>query len=393
MDVVARVSKQASHEYFFQPLDKPMPVYRALMVFMIVTASAVFAQQRRGQSSETWVKGVLEIQDVNSDGVVTKDEAKGMLKNNFARVDADSDGKVTPDELQVVAKQIRANRNRTNQQKKGDQRSAKVPDNVELKTDIAYRPDHKRQTLDLMLPKEKSEQPRPALVIIHGGGWRGGDKGGGMWRSLPLQYASKGYVCISVNYRLTPDGVDIFDCVEDCRCAVRWLRANAKKYNVDPKRIGAFGNSAGAHLVSLIGLTPDDTSFDGDAPYKGHSSGFQAVCCGAPPTNFMDFGKDRTQANRVLFGKVKDGPKRASPVTWVNENAPPFLIIHGTGDSTVPVKNGDDLNAALKKVGADVTYLRIDGAGHGVVGQHREKTYPAMEEFFARVLKFDRIVK
>ncbi|MEO1619044.1 MAG: alpha/beta hydrolase fold domain-containing protein [Planctomycetota bacterium] len=364
-----------------------MPLCRALIVYLIFTTATAFAQQRRGRSLEPWVKGAFKTQDVNSDGVVTKDEAKGLLKSNFARVDADSDGKVTPDELQVVAKQIRADRNRTNQQKKGDQRSAKVPDNVELKTDIAYRPDHKRQTLDLMLPKEKSEQPRPALVIIHGGGWRGGDKGGGMWRSLPLQYASKGYVCISVNYRLTPDGVDIFDCIEDCRCAVRWLRANAEKYNVDPKRIGAFGNSAGAHLVSLIGLTPDDTSFDGDAPYKGHSSGFQAVCCGAPPTNFMDFGKDRKQANPVLFGKVKDGAKRASPVTWVNDNAPPFLIIHGTKDGTVPVKNGDDLNAALKKVGADVTYLRIDGAGHGAVGQHREKTYPAMEEFFARVLK------
>lgn len=364
-----------------------MIVYRTLIVFLVVASSNAFAQQ---QGLERWVQGALKTQDANSDGVVTKDEAKGLLKNIFARVDADSDGKVTRKELEVVAKQIMANRNRTNPQKKGDQRSVNIPDNVEMKTDIAYRPDHKRQTLDLMLPKEKSEQPRPALVIIHGGGWRSGDKGGGMWRSLPLQYASQGYVCISVNYRMTPDGVSIFGCIEDCRCAVRWLRANAEKYNVDPERIGAFGNSAGAHLVSLIGLTTDDTSFDGDAPYKGHSSGFQAVCCGAPPTNFMDFGKDLLQRNPVLFGKEKDGAKRASPVTWVDENAPPFLIIHGTKDGTVPVKNGDDLNSALKKVGADVTYLRINGAGHGVVGQHRDKTYPAMEEFFARVLKHQK---
>ena len=369
-----------------------MPAFRIIAALACVSLLTAVAQQRQMPTAEQMVKNFLKVNDADDDGIVTKAEAQGQLKTNFDRVDRNDDGQVTRDELKAVAEMLIANRKRGNRGQGNrpdtrNQRSVAVPDNVELKVDIAYCEDHERQKLDLMLPKEDSKEARPAIVFIHGGGWRGGDKGGGQWRSLPLQYASKGYVCISVNYRLTPDGVNIFDCIEDCRCAVRWLRANAQEYNVDPERIGAFGNSAGAHLVSLLGLTPDDTSFDGDsAQYADHSSGFQAVCCGAPPTNFMDFGKPPKNDRSKLFGD-EDGVKRASPVTWVSEKAPPFLIIHGTKDTTVPVKNGDDLNAALKKAGTDVTYMRIDGAGHGVVGQHSKETYPAMEKFFARVLK------
>lgn len=373
-----------------------MTLCRFAVAFFFLSLSSVYAQDRQTRTADQLVSSFLKNHDANGDGIVSKAEAKGPLKGNFDRIDQDDSGTLDRDELQAVAKRLMSNRkgqrdsqSQREMRRPGDPRRrgglGAVPDNVELRADIAYHNEHERQKLDLMLPKEESSKPHPAIVFIHGGGWRSGDKGGGMWRSLPLQYASKGYVCISVNYRLTPDGVNVFGCIEDCRCAVRWLRANAEKYNIDPKRVGAFGNSAGAHLVSLLGLTADDTSFDGDAPYAGHSSGFQAVCCGAPPTNFADYGKPTKNGFINLFGS-EDGVKRASPVTWVSDKAPPFLIIHGTKDSTVPVKNGDDLNAALKKSGTDVTYMRIAGAGHGVVGQKSEQTFPAIEKFFARVL-------
>ena len=129
-----------------------------------------------------------------------------------------------------------------------------VPKNLVIAADIPYRPgDSKFWTLDLAMPKAQSEKPRPALVFVHGGGWSSGDKRRGTFKTIPIEYAQKGYVCISVNYRLTSEAA-FPACLEDVKCAVRWLRAHAEKYNVDPDRIGGYGNSAGAHLVSLLGL-------------------------------------------------------------------------------------------------------------------------------------------
>ena len=146
-----------------------------------------------------------------------------------------------------------------------------VPAGVQLLTDIGYREGSEKWRLDLAMPKENGGGPRPAHVIVHGGGWRSGDKGGGQWRSLPLEYAAKGHVCISVNYRLT-DEAPFPACVEDVKCAVRWLRANAEKYNLDPQRVGAYGNSAGAHLVAMLGLVGPEAKLEEDGPYQDQSS-------------------------------------------------------------------------------------------------------------------------
>lgn len=355
----------------------------------ILTCNSLPADEGTDRQNR-WAKALMKAQDANADGVISQNEAKDRVKQNFERLDQDNSGSIEHAELVEALNRRNATRSgdRNEPRERLDVRRLPTPDNVILKLDIAYRDEHKRQKLDLMLPKEEATEHRPAIVFIHGGGWRSGDKASGMWRSLPMQFASQGYVCASVNYRLTGDGVDVFGCIEDCRCAVRWLRANAEKYNIDPKRIGAYGNSAGAHLVSLLGLTPDEKRLDGDAPYADFSSGFQAVCSAATPANFMDFGKP-TRANfDSLFGSdPEDGKKKASPVSWATKDAPPFLLIHGTSDRTVPVKNGDDLNKALENAGADVTYIRVAGAGHGVFGERSRETMPATEKFFARVLK------
>jgi acetyl esterase/lipase len=281
---------------------------------------------------------------------------------------------------------------RPRQQPMGGQAPARIPDGVEFTPDIAYREGNEKWKLDLAMPRERGDAPRPALVIVHGGGWRGGDKGGGVWRTLPLQYAAKGYVCISLNYRLT-DEAPFPACVEDVKCAVRWLRANAKKYHVDPNRIGAYGNSAGAHLVAMLALVGPDAKLEGDGPYQDQSSLVQAVCCSATPADFANWGGDRD--NTFLKRGLLRGPddtfaervKRASPITYARADAPPFLVVHGTADRTVPISHGDRLVEVLKKAGAkDVTYMRYDGAGHGVFNQHSDETHPAMEKFFARTI-------
>ena len=283
--------------------------------------------------------------------------------------------------------------NEGRQRRRQSETQIQVPDGVKLETHIAYREGNEKWRLDLAYPEAKSKARRPGLVIVHGGGWRGGDKGGGQWRSIPLQYAAKGYICISVNYRLTGEA-PFPACVEDVKCAVRWLRAKADEYGLDPSRIGAYGNSAGAHLAAMLGLVGPDARLEGDGPYQEQSSLVQAVCCSATPTDFSNWGgpgKSFRGESTLLAGPAEtlaDRKKQASPISYVSPNAPPFLIIHGTTDRTVPFSQGDGLAAALKKAGAkDVTFLEFEDAGHGVFGQHSSETHPAMERFFARTLK------
>ena len=183
--------------------------------------------------------------------------------------------------------------------------------------------------------------------------------------------------------------------IEDVKCAVRWLRANAKKYNVDTKRIGAYGNSAGAHLVCMLGLVKAEANMEGDGPYQDQSSLVQAVCASATPTNFLLFDNQR-QGQRTQPGELFAGPgetleeraRKASPSTYVAADAPPFLLVHGTADTTVNIKHGDTFHAALKKAGAKyLEYIRIEGDGHGVFHKSSNKTYPAMEKFFETHLR------
>ncbi len=337
--------------------------------------------------------------DKDGDGKITKEEAPEQLMRFFDRLDANDDDTIDRDEIRAFGKQMaerRRNSNRPAPPQNPARRSTQVPEGVALITDIAYRDGNKKWMVDLAMPKEAGSKPRPAIVFVHGGGWRSGDKGGGQWRSLPLEYASKGYVCISVNYRLT-DEATFPACVEDVKCAVRWLRANADKYNVDPKRFGAYGNSAGAHLVSMLGLVGSEAKLEGDGPYQDQSSLVQAVCCSATPTDFSNWGARgrSTGANSSRGPSLLSGPretlferqKKASPISYVKSDAPPFLIIHGTADTTVPFSQGESFAKALKDAGAkDVTFLKYEGAGHGVFGQQRSETYPAMEKFFARTL-------
>ena len=287
-----------------------------------------------------------------------------------------------------------------------------IPDGVKVVGDIAYRDGpSKAWRLDLAMPTEPSDTPRPGIVFVHGGGWRSGDKRKENFLRPTLEFAAKGYVCITVNYRLLNE-TSIAGCVEDVKCAVRWLRAHADEYGLDPKRIGAYGNSAGAHLVAMLGLCPPSAGLEGDGPWQEHSSMVQAVVASATPTSFLIPMNDRISKQRTenpknqqrrdapgaagrssarsrLAGMSQELRKKISPITYVNVDAPPFLLIHGDADRTVGVYQSDSLVKALREAGAkDVTYMRYtDGSGHGVFGAKIAETGPAREAFFARTLK------
>ncbi|MCP5114844.1 MAG: alpha/beta hydrolase [bacterium] len=272
-----------------------------------------------------------------------------------------------------------------------------VPADVKWIPDIAYREGHEKWKLDLAMPAERGSKPRPALVIVHGGGWVGGDKRVGQWARYPIEYAENGYVAISVNYRLVQDA-PFPACIEDVKNAVRWLRAHATEYNVDPERIGGYGNSAGAHLVALIGLATPDVGLEGDGPYQKHSSALQAVCASATPTDFVNWAKDKEWPagrrqrtfgeNRASYDEIA---RNSSPITHVRGDAPPFLLFHGTADNTVPIAQSQRFTDAMREAGAkNITYMIIDGASHGVFTRNATLTYPAMLAFFNSTIGADR---
>ena len=268
-----------------------------------------------------------------------------------------------------------------------------LPAGVQSELDIAYASDSPAQKLDLYLPTGTADAPRPAIVVVHGGGWRGGDKQRGQWARIPAQYASDGYVAISVNYRLTGEAPWPAQ-VEDVKAAVRWLRAHAEKHAVDVDRIGAYGNSAGAHLVSLLGLVKQSDGLEGSGPHQEQSSMVQAVCASATPTDFLNWREPGAVPERLgrtfLAGPgdtLRDRARQASPITYARGDAPPFLLIHGTADRTVPIGQSDRFAKALRAAGAEqVRYMIFDDETHGVFQRQRLLTYPAMKAFFADAL-------
>ncbi|MCP4589541.1 MAG: alpha/beta hydrolase, partial [bacterium] len=147
--------------------------------------------------------------------------------------------------------------------------------------DLAYVSDgHERQKLDLYLPSERAERPAPVIIWVHGGAWRAGSKD----RCPAKRFVRLGYVVTSINYRLSQHAIFPAQ-IQDCKAAVRWLRAHAKQYNLDPRRFGVWGSSAGGHLVALLGTAGDVKEFDVGA-HLDFSSRVQAVCDYFGPTDF-----------------------------------------------------------------------------------------------------------
>jgi len=248
--------------------------------------------------------------------------------------------------------------------------------------------------LDIAVPAKRIRRPTPALVLVHGGGWCSCDKTSGMEIELIRRFAHEGYVALSVNYRLSQDARFPAQ-IEDVKCAIRWLRAHARRHGVDPNAIGAVGSSAGGHLVELLGLTTRADGLEGDGPYQGQSSAVQAVVSFCGPSDMTVFVRamqagGASAVRQLLAGPPGTLPERAraaSPVTYVSRQAPPMLLIHGDRDETVPVTQSKALAAELRRAGArDVTLVVVKGAPHGVYGFALEKNVARMTAFFERTL-------
>jgi acetyl esterase/lipase len=248
---------------------------------------------------------------------------------------------------------------------------------------------------DLAYPKHASA-PTPAIIHIHGGGWIGGDYHDGRL----THWAHEGYFAASIEYRLS--NVAKWPAqIQDCKCAVRWLRANAAKYNVDPNRIGVIGESAGGHLVDCLGTMADVKAYEGDGGYPGVSSAVQAVVDFFGPTDFITPDIYSDEAKRLtmgLFGVPRDQDealwKSGSPVFYVAANDPPFLLVHGDADPLVPLAQSQVFAAALAKAGVPHQLLIVKNGVHGLGPQPGTQIDPGwpvigktVEDFFAKFLK------
>ncbi|MCM8534522.1 MAG: alpha/beta hydrolase [Lentisphaeraceae bacterium] len=265
-------------------------------------------------------------------------------------------------------------------------------DSISIQRDIVYENLGQRKLhLDLYQVKG-STKTQPLVIWIHGGGWSGGSKKLHLKKVTSL--LAKGFAVASVEYRLS--GEAIFPAaVTDCKAAVRFLRANAKKFNLDSEKFGVWGSSAGGHLAAFLGTSGDVKEFDVGSNLAV-SSRVQAVCDWYGPSDFLkmndgEFSKmnhfsSKSPESRFLGGPIQEIPevvKKANPATYVTKDDPPFSIMHGGRDSAVVYNQSEILEAALKEQQIEVTLHKIKGQGHGFRGKALINTVEMTVDFFS----------
>ncbi len=243
--------------------------------------------------------------------------------------------------------------------------------------------------MDVYYPFTREKQ-WPMVMYVHPGGWN--SEGKGIDPTLvdveALQRA--GFLLTSVEYRLAPT-YKFPAMIEDVKCAVRFLRAHADEYNVDPERFGAIGPSAGGHLVSLLGVTDQTAGFD-VGQYLDYSSRVQAVVDMYGVEDLMPpFTKTLFFDRMGIFGTFDDRDPifaKASPVTYITPDDPPFLIFQGELDTTVPLKQSQRLFNHLKTEGVEAELVIVKNAGHGFLSANGNPIDPSLEEIKSRTVRF-----
>ena len=268
----------------------------------------------------------------------------------------------------------------------------RLPPGVEVLRDLQYvEGGHERNRLDLYLP-EKTEGRLPLIVWIHSGAWLGGSKDG----CPAVPFVTKGYAVASINYRLSQHAVFPAQ-IEDCKAAIRWLRANAAKYQLDPDHIGVWGASAGGHLVAMLGTTGGVKEMEGTGGNLDQSSRVQCIVDWFGPSDLLTMAGSHdnpaSPESRLIGGPVqknKENARKASPVTYVSKDSAPFLIMHGDQDNVVPPGQSEELVAALKKAGVEVKLQIIEGNGHGGPGFNSPENRKLVADFFAKHLRKEK---
>ena len=259
-----------------------------------------------------------------------------------------------------------------------------LPKGVEMRANVVYGKGGGHDlTLDLFLPKDAARRkPMPGMIFMHGGGWSAGARTQFHWQSAQL--AAEGIVSATISYRFS-DEAKYPAAVEDAKCAVRWMRANAKNLNVDPNRICCGGGSAGGHLAAMLATTSHLKKLEGTGGHEGASS---RVCLGVlfnPAVDMRDLPHPAaTDCARLFLGaKLDERPdlyEEASPISHVSKDTAPCLLFHGTADIIVPHAQSVRFKVALQAVNVPVEIVSVEGQPHGFFNKSpfRESTYAKM---------------
>jgi acetyl esterase/lipase len=257
-----------------------------------------------------------------------------------------------------------------------------IPAGVELIRDVEFGTGGGRPLkLHIVRGENRDAGVRaPAIVYVHGGFWRAGSKETGIERLIPL--AQQGYFCVAVEYRLVQEAIWPAQ-IEDCKLAVRWLRAHAGEYGIDPARIGVWGASAGGHLAAMLGVAGDAPQFEGNGGWGDQSSRVQAVVDQFGIADLVTMGKNNIDHNaadapgsQLIGGLVQENKAKAaaaSPINYLTADCPPFLILHGTADVIVNVGQGKQLHAAMLAAGLDSMLQLFEGKGHEDLGDESRR--------------------
>jgi acetyl esterase/lipase len=271
-----------------------------------------------------------------------------------------------------------------------------LPAGFKVIRDVEYTPGGgPSRSLDLYVPEARPEKPLPLVVWIHGGAWLGGSKD----RPNGIALLREGFALASINYRFSNEAIFPAQ-IQDCKAAIRFLRAKSADYGIDPARIGVFGASAGGHLVALLGVAADVKEWE-VGEYLDQTSKVQAVCDWFGPTNLLTMAAQsrsdsriqhdapESPESRLIGATVPEAPeksKAASPLTYVTADDAPMLIVHGDADPLVPVQQSETFHEALEKAGVKSKLHIVKGGGHGQ-GFEVPEVQQAVREFFVGTLK------
>lgn len=276
-----------------------------------------------------------------------------------------------------------------------------LPAGVKAERNIPYVENgHANQVLDIFLPEKPADKPLPLMIWIHGGAWLGGSH----VNPAVLYLVNKGFAVASIEYRFSQHAIWPAQ-ADDCKAAIRFLRANAGNYNFDPERFAVGGDSAGGHLSAFIGTSGDVVEIEGSLGVTNISSRVQAVVDLFGPTDLAIMGQQSGPHSMIKHdaadspeSKLMGGPiqekrelaKTANPLTYIDKKDPPFLILHGDNDQLVPLGQSTKLAKALIDAGVEVTMKTIPGAGHGGREFYDADSQRLIEEFLVCRLKVNQ---
>ena len=335
-----------------------MPPRFAFLVPFFGITIPLFAQQPGQSRVDQW--------DKNQDGKLSREELPEPLRKNFDRVDANKDGFVSKEEDASVG------------HPKGQPKAPALAEGVKKVADLDYAgTGNPRQKLDLYLPETRvGEGPLPVIVFIHGGGWQNGDKTSGAGKVAPFVASGK-FAGVSIGYRLSAEAQWPAQ-IHDCKAAIRWIKAHAAEYGLDPGRIAVWGTSAGGHLVAMLGVSDGVKELEGEiGAHLDQSGKVNTVVDFFGPTELLTMGRypgtiahdsPDSPESKLIGGPIQENPdkaKSASPIEHVTADDAPYLIVHGTEDPLVPFPQSVDFEKRLEAAGVPVTFMTVEGGGHG----------------------------